>query len=128
MNREEIMNEFVSIFDATDQVLSEHKWDKNLPIPTLLASVAAKMNWDDKTTRLNEGAIKVYLRKHDDWYLTRGAKGGVQPAETRKKKEELKAAKIAFKIKLKEAIEQEIELKKNQAQATVWEGEEDENV
>lgn len=106
--RTQLLAEIDHICDVTDTALSE--WlakneEGNLQFPVLLLSMAAKMNWDDKTMRENDPIVRKYVRNHPDWYVTRGAHGGIMKRSERDKKEQAKAAKELAKKQVQEAIE-----------------------
>lgn len=103
-----LLAEIDQIFDVTDVALNE--WlakneEGNLQFPILLLTVAAKFNWDDKTMRENDPIVRKYVRNHPDWYVTRGAHGGIMKRSERDKKEQAKAAKELAKKQMQEAIE-----------------------
>jgi len=93
------------IFTATGEVLNEWHGNVNLQFPVLMGMLAVRMNWDEKQVRENDPLVRYYVRKHPDWYVTRGAHGGVMRIADKQKKE----ATTAKRLSLKNQIRQEIE-------------------
>jgi hypothetical protein len=102
---DKLLNELEELFRVTDEVLSEWTGDGNLQFPVLLGNIAVKMNWDEKQLRENDPFVRKYIRNHPDWYITRGAHGGIMRASEKQKKEAVKAAKEAASKQMKDAIE-----------------------
>jgi hypothetical protein len=108
-----------------DEVLNEWTGDGCYQFPTLLGQIKLKMNWDDKQLRANDPIIREYIRNHPNWYVTRGAGGGIMRSAEKQKKEALKLAKEKAKIELTAQLEAEVAAKKaaiasaQQAQPTV---------
>jgi hypothetical protein len=96
---------------VVDEVLNEWNGEGCLQFPILMGKVSAKLNWDDKQVRAKEPIIRDYVRNHPDWYVTRGAHGGIMKASEKQKKEAAKAAKEKAKAEL------EIEIAKRAAAA-----------
>lgn len=91
----DVLEQISAIFVAADEALNVWTEDGSLPFPTLLGSIATKMNWDDKQTREADPIIRYYIRRNPEFVLARGAKGGVQRAAKSK----------TVKTKVKEMIE-----------------------
>jgi len=112
----------ISIFQVVDEVLDAWNGEGCLQFPTLMGTVNAKMGWTDKEgeklSRANEPIIRDYVRNHPNWYVTRGAHGGIMRASDKQKKEEAKAAKEKAKAELAAAIEAEVARKKAEAAAS----------
>lgn len=85
---------------AVDEFLGAWNGEGCLQFPTLLGSIQAKLGWDDKQLRANDPIIREYIRNHPDWYVTRGAHGGIMRMSEKQKKEEVLAAKIKAKAEL----------------------------
>lgn len=100
-----VLDELANIYKVTDEVLSDWKGDGNLQFPVLMGMIAVKLNWDDKQLREADPLVRFYVRKHPEWYVTRGAHGGIMKVADRQKKESDKASKIALKNKMKADIE-----------------------
>lgn len=111
----------VPMFQIVDEVLNDWTGEGCLQFPTLMGTVTAKMGWEgdegEKTARANEPIIRDYVRNHPDWYVTRGAHGGIMRASEKQKKEDAKAAKDKAKAELAAAIEATIAKKKAEAAA-----------
>ncbi len=100
------------VFKATDEALNEWNGEGCLQFPTLMLSLAMKMNWDEKKIRENDPFVRWYVRNHPDWHITRGAHGGIMRVEEKQKKEQLKVAKAQAKADMKAKIEADVEAKK----------------
>lgn len=96
-----------SLFSNIDSSLEEYDWENNktLQFPTLLASLAVKMNWDEQEIRRNDPLVRFYIREHNDWHVTRGAHGGIMRMSDKAKKEQSKSAKNAAKEAARAAVE-----------------------
>lgn len=111
MNNEviqKVIDELVPIFQAADMALSEWTGEGNLQFPVLLGMMAVKLNWDDKTLRENDPFVRKYVRNHPDWYVTRGAHGGIMRSAEKQKKEAAKLAKDLAKKQMDEAVKAKI--------------------
>lgn len=104
--------ELSSLFEETDTILNEWTSVSCLQIPTLVSNLALKLNWDAKQARENDPLIRWYIRNHPDWYITRGAKGGIMKREDKQKKELAKQALLDVKAQLKAALDAKIEAAK----------------
>jgi hypothetical protein len=102
---QEVIDELMPIFQATEQALSEWSGEGNLQFPVLLGMIAVRLNWNEKDVRENDPFVRKYVRKNKDWYVTRGAGGGIMRASERQKKEAVKIAKDLAKKQIEEALE-----------------------
>jgi len=102
------LDELTTIFNTTDEVLSEWNQPTNLHFPVLMGMIAVKLNWDDKQLREADPIVRFYVRKHPDWYVTRGAHGGIMRVADKQKKEDARLAKSTIKEQLKAAIEAKV--------------------
>lgn len=102
---ENVLKELTGLFQVTDQVINEWNGEGNLQFPVLLGMMAVKLNWDEKQVREADPFVRKYVRSHPDWYVTRGAHGGIMRASEKQKKEAAKAAKDLAKKQMKDAIE-----------------------
>lgn len=93
------------IWQATDQALSEWSGDGNLQFPVLLGMIVVRMQWDEKAVRDADPFVRFHVRNHPDWYVTRGAHGGIMRNADRQKKEAAKLAKDLAKQQMKDALE-----------------------
>lgn len=103
------------VFSAVDEILNTWKGEGNLQFPTLVGMMALKMNWNDKQARENDPIIRYYVRNNPDWYVTRGARGGIMRSSDRQKKDQAKAAKDALKEQMKATIEAKAAQSQNQS-------------
>jgi hypothetical protein len=112
----------VPLFRIVDEALGDWSGEGCLQFPVLMGIVNTKMGWEDeegkKTSRANEPIVRDYVRNHPDWYVTRGAHGGIMRRADKLKKEEALAAKAKAKAELAAAIEAEVARKKALAQQT----------
>lgn len=99
------LSELSSLFEETDLVLNEWTSASCLQIPALVSTLALKLNWDAKQARENDPLVRWYVRSHPDWYITRGAKGGIMKREDRQKKETAKQALLDVKAQLKAELD-----------------------
>lgn len=102
---QEVINDLLPIFQATEDALNEWTGEGNLQFPILLGMIAVRLNWDEKQVRENDPFVRKYVRKNSDWYVTRGAHGGIMKATDRNKKESIKLAKDLVKKQMQEALE-----------------------
>lgn len=109
----------VAMLLAVDEFLSTWTGEGCLQFPTLLATIQAKLQWNDKELRANDPIIRQYIRNHPDWRVTRGAHGGIMRAVEMQKKEEALAAKIKAKAELNAALDAKVAEQKAQAATTV---------
>ena len=112
----------IPMFQVVDEVLNDWTGEGCLQFPTLMGTVTAKLGWigkeGEKTARANEPIIRDYVRNHPDWYVTRGAHGGIMRASEKQKKEEARLAKEQARAELTAALEAEMARKKAAAQQT----------
>jgi hypothetical protein len=103
-----VLDKLAPLFQTTNEVLTE--WaagasEGNLQFPVLLGMMAVKLNWDEKQVRENDPLVRFYVRNNPEWYVTRGAGGGIMRATEKQQKDAAKAAKEAAKAQLQAAIE-----------------------
>jgi hypothetical protein len=103
--KEKLLNEYSELMAATDVALSEWSGEGNLQFPVLLGMMAVRANWDEKQVREADPFVRKYVRSHPDWYVTRGAHGGIMRSAEKQKKEAAKAAKDLVKKQMQDAIE-----------------------
>lgn len=99
-----------SVCEHTDQALSEYfqKNTENLQFPTLLTMVTLQMKLDAKDTKEVDPMIRTFVRNHPEYYVSRGAKGGIMKIESHQKKVDAKAAKEAQKKLLQDQIDAKV--------------------
>lgn len=103
-----ILDDLTAVFEATDDALNDWKGDGNLQFPLLVQMMAVKMNWDEKQMREEDPLVRYYVRKHPDWYVTRGAHGGIMKTADKLKKDAAKVAKASIKEQLKAQIDAKV--------------------
>jgi hypothetical protein len=103
--KQSILDDFSSLFDSVDEALAEWHGEGCLQFPTLLATMAVKLNWSETQVRENDPVVRIYVRRHPDWHVTRGAHGGIMRASEKQKKEEAKAAKDKAKAEIRAAVD-----------------------
>ena len=112
--KEKVLNELNDLFDQTD--ISINEWmaqpppagstsKGNLQFPVLLAMMAVRLNWSGDQMRASDPFVRKYIRSNPDWFVTRGAGGGIMKSTEKQKKDGDKLAKDLAKQKMKEAIE-----------------------
>ncbi len=102
---QDVLDKLVPVFSATEQTLEEWKGEGNLQFPVLLGMMAVKLNWNEKQVRENDPLIRYYIRNNPNWYVTRGAHGGIMKASDKQKKEASKIEKENAKAQMKAAID-----------------------
>jgi hypothetical protein len=99
------LRDMQEILEKTEEVLSEWTSDGNLQFPSLLASLGLKMSLTDHQLREADAVVRIYIRRHSEYHVTRGAKGGIMRVSDKQKKEEEKSVKEAAKKLFKEQLE-----------------------
>ena len=102
------LDRLAEIFTITDEVLNDWTGENNLQFPVLLGMIAVKMNWDEKQVREADPLIRFYIRNNPDWYVTRGAHGGIMRSSDKQKKELAKANKEAIKKQMQAIIDAKV--------------------
>lgn len=105
------------VWNATDEVLNEWKGEGCLQLPSLLGMLAVKLNWNEKQLREYDPFVRAYLRNHEDWHVTRGAKGGIMRRADKDKKEAEKLAKKQAREQVAAAIAAKAAQKQNEPAA-----------
>lgn len=103
-----VTDQLVVIFTATEEVLNSYQGDGNMQFPTLMGMLAVKMSWDEKQVREADPIVRYYVRNNPEWYVTRGAHGGIMRASDRNKKTQAKAAKDLLKQQMKANLESKL--------------------
>lgn len=99
------------IFTAVDQILDAWTGSGCYKMPILLEQITEQFGWDDKTLRCKDPVIRDYLRNHPNYFLTRGAHGGIGRRIEKQKKDQALAAKEQAKAEVNAAIEAELRRK-----------------
>lgn len=102
------LEKLTAIFQATDQALSEWTGEGNLQFPVLLGMIAVRMKWDEKAVRDADPFVRFHVRNHPDWYVTRGAHGGIMRRSEKDKKDAARLAKEAVKRQMADALEAKV--------------------
>jgi hypothetical protein len=102
------VEKITAIFQAAEQALSDWAGEGNMQFPILLGMIAVRMNWDEKQVRENDPLVRFHVRNHPDWYVTRGAHGGIMRRSDRDKKEALRLAKDLAKKQMAAALEAKV--------------------
>jgi hypothetical protein len=103
-----VLEELTSVYKATDEVLASWNGEGNLQFPALMGMLAVKLNLDEKQVRETDPLVRYFVRKHPDWYVTRGAHGGIMRVSDRQKKEAARAQKASVKEQLRAAIDAKV--------------------
>jgi len=98
------------ISEATEQALSEYflKSEENLQFPTLVTMVGNIIKHDPKIVGDVDQHIRQYVRRHPDYRVSRGAKGGIMKMATFLKREAGKAAQEAAKKVIAAQVEAKV--------------------
>ena len=105
---QDVIDKLSPLFQATDDVLNDWNGEGNLQFPVLLGMMAVKLNWDEKQVRENDPLVRYYVRNNPDWYVTRGAHGGIMRSVEKQKKEDVRLAKEAAKAQMQAAIDAKV--------------------
>jgi len=107
------------IFAVVDETLNAWIGEGCYQFPALLGMIQIKMSWDDKELRSKDPLIRDYIRNHPDWYVTRGAHGGIMKMSEKQKKEAVREAKEKAKAEINAQLDAEVTRKKAEAQAAI---------
>lgn len=110
-NMKSVLDDLSNIFRTTEDILNDWTGDGNLQFPALMGMLALKMNWTDKDMRETDPLVRYYVRRHPDWYVTRGAHGGIMRISEKLKKDAHRKAKEEAKRKMQEAIDAKVKEK-----------------
>jgi hypothetical protein len=100
-----VMDRVSALFQATEDCLSAWQGEGNMQFPTLMTIMSERLGWTEKQAREADPVIRYYIRNSENWYVTRGAKGGIMRASDRQKKQEALASKENLKKQMKAKIE-----------------------
>lgn len=104
-----VIEKLNAMFVVADQVLTE--WDYNsgnLQFSTLLSIMSSKLNWSDKDKTESDAVVRYYIRNNPNYYVTRGAHGGIMSADVKGKKDQAKQVKEQLKSQMKSMIESKV--------------------
>lgn len=99
---------FETVFTAVEAALTEWGGAGNLQFSALLTMVATNMKLDSETAGSIDPFIRHYIRRHDKYCSTRGAKGGVTLRSTYEKRQADKAALEQAKQEVKAQIDAKV--------------------
>ncbi len=105
---EKVVESLSVIFKATDEALNEWTGEGCLQFPNLIGTLALKLNWNEKQVRENDPIVRYYIRNNPNWYVTRGAHGGIMRVADKQKKEADRQNKAALKAQMKADIESKV--------------------
>lgn len=105
---DDVLNKAKLIFEEVESVLSEHNDDTCYKVPSLIKVLAVKLDWSEKQSRQNDQLIRFFLRDHSEYFITQGAKGGIQRKAVKAKKEQDKLLKDKLKEELKQIVEDKV--------------------
>lgn len=85
------------VAEATEQALVDYfaKSSENLQFPTLVTTVSTLIKCDVKTVGDVDQQVRQYVRRHDDYHVSRGAKGGIMPRASYDKRQAAKKQILA---------------------------------
>lgn len=101
----DVLEQLAVIFSVTDDVLRDWDGKGNIQFPNLLGMLAVKMNWNEKQMREVDPLIRFYIRHNSDYYVTRGAHGGIMKSSDKQKKEMDKVSKDIIKKQMQKILE-----------------------
>jgi hypothetical protein len=96
------------LFEQVDEILDGWTKQVNLQVPVLLGMMAVRYNWDEKKVRENDPMVRFHLRNHPDWYVSRGAHGGIMPSSEKQKKDVALLTKASVKKQIQEVVEAKV--------------------
>ncbi len=98
------------VSEATEQALVEHfaKSEENLQFPTLVTAVSGIINCDSKIFGDVDQHVRQYVRRHPDYHVSRGAKGGIMLKAIYEKRLAGKAATEAAKKVIAAQVEAKV--------------------
>lgn len=100
-----VLDKLSTVFTVTEEMLNDWSGEGCLQFPALMASIAVKLNWDEKQVREADPLVRYYVRNNPNWHVTRGAHGGIMRLSDKQNRESAKQAKDALKAQMKAAIE-----------------------
>ncbi len=104
-----------SICQEAQKILDEHNFKENLQIPHLHLAVVARLKiLDADHMKDADSIIRMFVRHHGGYGITRGAKGGIMPIAKMQAKQALKDKKEQLKQELMQELEIKITEKTNE--------------
>lgn len=101
------------VSEATEQSLESYfaKSEENLQFPNLVAMVSNLINHDPKVVADVDQHVRQYVRRHGDYHVSRGAKGGIMKMAVYQKRQAGKAAQEAAKQQIAAQVEAKVAAK-----------------
>src|SRR5271166_2658933 len=96
-NIDNVIQQIIPIWKATEEELEQWTSEGNLQFPDLLEKLAANQNWTDKQLREYDPLVRFYVRRHPKFHVTRGAHGGIMRKSDKDKKDLAKTLKESLK-------------------------------
>lgn len=97
-----------SVCEAAEQELSDWKSEENLQFPNLVTKVNGRLSLDPKLLTEIDQQVRQYVRRHPEYRVSRGAKGGIMKIEVYEKKQAVKAAQEAAKKQIVAQVEAKV--------------------
>ena len=112
-NINEVLSKIGKIYEAADEIF--YSWDGPglLQVPNFMGMLAVKLDIEDKEIRNIDPLIRFYLKHHADFYIARGAKGGIDRRSNKTEKDNIKNQKDI----IKKMVEEEFAIKLASMQA-----------
>jgi hypothetical protein len=103
-----------SVTEATDKILKDYfsKSRETHNLPELLRKVTSEIKCNEDQAAAVDQHIRQFLRMDKDYYVSRGAKGGVTLSSIRQEKLDLLKTKEAIKNQLRAEIDAKVANKK----------------
>ena len=98
------------VADATELALTEYfaKSEENLQFPNLVTMITNAINCDPKIVGDVDQHVRQYVRRHPDYHVSRGAKGGIMKMAVYEKRQAGKAATEAAKKVIAAQVEAKV--------------------
>lgn len=103
-----VLDKLNNVFVVTEEMLNDWSGEGCLQFPALMASVAVKLNLDEKQIREIDPIVRYYVRNNPNWHVTRGAHGGIMRLTDKQTKDNAKAQKASLKAQMKAEIEKKV--------------------
>ena len=98
------------VSEATEQALEGYfaKSEENIQFPSLVTTVSSMINHDPKVVADVDQHVRQYVRRHADYHVSRGAKGGIMKMAVYQKRQAGKAAQEAAKQQIAAQVEAKV--------------------
>jgi len=98
--------EAMTVYQTALEILEDWKFDTNLQFPSLLDSVAKKLQiTNDSELKELDAQIRYFVRRNPAYKSKRGAHGGIALASAEAQREAVKAARVQAKADAAAKIE-----------------------